>query len=127
MPVRILSALLVIWLLPAAAEPIKVVVDSSNEAAIASLYRQGGSLVADRGHYQVLLLSHLTAISLDVQGVTRRDDFDTIRLRRQHLDTRQGPIPAPRVLSAPNRPRRLKLVQFRAPPSDDDLLKNDTL
>ena len=104
------------------ARSAKVVLERTNKAALADLRARGGALVADRGRYLVYAAdANLAAQVAADHGAVLRDDFDSIWLRRGPIDTRRGPVAAPGALSARGGARRLKLVQFPAPPVDDDL------
>lgn len=101
----------------------KVVVERT-DAATRDLVAARGVLVAERGEYSVFALDPaLAAEAARNGGVTVRADFDSIFLRRKHLDTRDAAVRSSRALAAATSARRLKLVQFSAPPTDSDLLR----
>jgi hypothetical protein len=100
----------------------KLIVDSARRDAAEYLIRQGARVVAERGSYRVLAADPRVAARVStVPGITVRDDFDYISFRRMRIDTRLGRIKPSGVVSTPAAPRRLKVIQFGAPPSDADL------
>ncbi len=111
-PVRLrLAAALVVALLqglPAFAIP--VIVDSTDTAARAALVARGATTLAERGSLVVVDSPNGAA---GIAHAVERPDFESIRLRRGPVDpTRRAARRAPT--------RRLRLVQFAAPPTDSD-------
>ncbi|MFP6563064.1 MAG: S8 family serine peptidase, partial [Myxococcota bacterium] len=100
----------------AAAGSRTLLLDASQAKTLATLEAAGATTIADRGSYLVLSLA--TDAALDVAanaGLSPRVDFDAIHLERGPLDTRSL------RRSSHSDERRLKLVQFSAPPTDAEL------
>lgn len=94
-------------------ESVKMLVPAAAMTAVAALPGHGVEPVARRGGYDVISVPADRVAELMAAGATLRRDFDTIRLRHGVIDTRAA---------APAQPsRRLRLVQFSAPPGDDEL------
>ncbi len=96
------------------ADTVKVTVSSDDSASRASLESRGAELVAQRGNYHVYRVDASAARSPSDGSVTVRADFDRIALRRRSIDTRNA-------ARSTDDQRRLRLVQFAAPPNDEDL------
>lgn len=117
---------LAVWLAAAGAEAqdqdagLKVVVDKTAAGALQDLRAAGASVVADRDRYVVLEVSpdRLPVLGPEVRP---RPDFDTITLRRDGLNTLQARTATARILPKAKGDRRLKLMQFSAPPLDSEL------
>ena len=117
-----LASALALLLLPGPAvaqdTPTKVVVDARQTKTLSQLEAAGASVIAKRGSYVVMAVpSGPASNTLLLSGVAVRDDFDKIHLSRQTLTTSAS------ASSAKFASRRLKLVQFSAPPVDADLEK----
>jgi subtilisin-like proprotein convertase family protein len=84
----------------------------------------GAEVIADRGSYKVFSVPADSPAARGVlNDVFARDDFDRIELRRGVQDSRQPePARAPGFAGS-TAERRLKLVQFPAPPTDDEIAK----
>ena len=92
----------------------KVVVDVRNTQAVSELEASGASVIADRGSYLVMSVPQGPARAAKMSsGVSERADFDKIHLSRQTLTASSK--------SSGVASRRLKLVQFSAPPVEADL------
>ena len=114
------ASVLALMLLPGSAIAqgltTKVMVDARHEQVVSELEEAGASVVARRGAYVVMAVPSGSASAvLTSSGVVVRDDFDEIRLSRQTLSATAAPS-----LAKPDS-RRLKLIQFAAPPVDADL------
>ena len=108
------TALLLMGPLEAAAS--SVLVDASDGKTLAALEAAGSATIADRGSYRVLSLPNEAARNVaSAAGLSPRADFDTLHLERGTLNTKSV-----RRSSLGNQ-RRLKLVQFAAPPTDAEL------
>jgi hypothetical protein len=89
--------------------------------AVDRLPHVAGALVADRGEYLVYELDAGVARQLAVDGeVSVREDFDTIALRRRTIGTTRAKA-ASQSSPTHRASRRLHLLQFDAPPTDEDL------
>jgi len=97
-------------------KPTKVMVDAGEEELVSSLEEAGASVVARRGSYLVMSVPEGPAASLLASsGVHVRNDFNQIRLSRQTILAGAAPV------QARSSSRKLKLIQFDAPPVDADL------
>ncbi|MEI6634860.1 MAG: hypothetical protein WCP22_13735, partial [Chlamydiota bacterium] len=106
----------------AAGAGTKVLVPADRPGAAAEIVRQGGSLIARRGAYDVYVVgsARLNALS-SLEGVEARPDFDRIMLHRGAIDTTKTAPAAPAAMNSLASGPRLMLVQFAAPPVDGDL------
>ena len=91
---------------------------ATDARAATELERRGAALIANRTGYRVYRMpSSMTRTSALPAGAIAREDFDFVSLRRRSIDTTQA-------IASPNRSssdrRRLRLVQFSAPPTDAD-------
>ena len=101
---------------PIEANASSVLVDASDGKTLAALEAAGSATIADRGSYRVLSLPNEAARNVaSAAGLSPRADFDAIHLKRATVDTKSV-----RRTSLSDQ-RRLKLVQFAAPPTDAEL------
>ena len=108
----------------AAPEPgtVKILVPAGRADSVEKLARTGARFIAGRGYYDVYSIqeSRLPALST-LPDIQARPDFDSILLHRVTIDTRAAaPSPAG-AQGAAHRGTGLMLVQFAAPPLDEDL------
>lgn len=109
---RIRLAGMLLACLPAlSASAVPVLVERDNVAAVAALSARGATELARRGQYLVL---DSPEGSGGIDGAVERPDFEELELRRGRHD----PTLRRAARSAPQ--RRLRLVQFAAPPTDAD-------
>ena len=95
----------------AAAADHKLLAPSDRPSTIEELVRRGARQIATRGSYVVLAAPD--SLTSGDPKVVSRDDFDSIRLRRRRLVSGESSTAG----------RQLALVQFDAPPTDDDLIE----
>jgi hypothetical protein len=111
---------------PASAAPVKVTVAADDVTAIAALIAAGAEPVADRAAYRVFRVDRAAlGVRRLAPGLTLRADYDRIALRRRTIDTADSAAPTGAgslTLGDPQAStRRLRLVQFSAPPTDDEV------
>jgi hypothetical protein len=122
LPCTIAAILLLAIAAGAAADtPTKVIVDRARSDTLADLAAGGALLVAERGTYAVYEIPPASLRGDLRQEVIARPDFDTLALRRGAMTTRGAWVADATISPETNRDRRLKLVQFPAPPTDEEL------
>lgn len=100
-----------------AADSVTVLVDKLDAAPQTSFLRnQGATLIAERDAYDVYEVPASTAKALQGQGLTPRPDFQQIELAARTINTSAA---AAKSAAAPG--RQMQLVQFPAPPTDEEL------
>ncbi len=102
---------------------LRVLVPAGARADITRLDGAGAKLLARRGSYLVYEApASLQSTLENSAGAVVREDFNFIELRRQKIDTRKPDLALPERLTASAGVKsRLMLVQFAAPPVDEDL------
>ena len=102
---------------------LRVLVSSGARADITRLDGAGAKLLARRDSYLVYEAPAILKSALESStSAVVRDDFNFIELRRLKIDTRKPDFALPERLTASSEAKsRLMLVQFVAPPVDEDL------
>jgi hypothetical protein len=101
---------------------VKILVPPRYQLDSADIKAAHGKLIAQRNSYQVLAVpkSSLPGFTATPE-IEARPDFDQIMLNRKVIETRVGTPVVPQAMKAVGRGKRLMLIQFAAPPVDEDL------
>lgn len=103
----------------AAPDVVRAVVSAEKASGL-----DNARILGDYGSYAIVEVPDTQASRAAVTAAegTLREDFQTIQLHREVIDTRDGDAKAATQRSGLGATRRLQLVQFPAPATDDQLL-----